>query len=226
MDIGSLLLVAHVIGGFSSLTLGILIAILPKKGNKLHKKMGHIYFYGMTTVFVSAVLLVSFIKWNAFLFAIAVFSFYLCYSGFRAIRLRKQKGPALIDWIVAGLAITVGIGLFIYGLLIFYQVQSFHVLGLLCLIFGFFTAFSAIQDVHTKMSPHKSKDWWLRQHISGMMGSLIAATTAFSVQNLNFLIPGQNMDWLLWLLPTVIGTPFISVQIANLKGKGLKKKAA
>lgn len=210
-------MVTHVIGGFSSLLFGIIIMLLPKKGNLLHKQMGRVYFYGMSTVFVTAVLFVSLVRWNTFLFAIAVFSFYLCYSGFRAIRSKKATKIAPIDWVSAVLAICVGLGLFIYGVLIFNKLHTFHILAFLCVVFGFFTVFAAVQDLRTKMNVNKSKDWWIRQHISGMLGSLIAATTAFSVQNLNFLIPGESMDWLLWLLPTVIGAPLINQQIAKLK---------
>ena len=223
MDLGKILLIAHVIGGFSSLSIGVLIMMLPKKGNALHKKLGQVYMYGMSTVFVTAVLYVSLIRWNAFLFAIAVFSFHMAYSGFRSIRLRARSKPAFADWFAGVTAIIVGLGIFGYGALLFSKSSSFSILALLCVIFGFFTVQGAYRDLKTKNSKDKSKHWWLSQHISGMMGSLIAATTAFSVQNLGFIIPGQSADWILWLLPTAIGVPILSYYIS--KTTGGKKKA-
>ena len=191
---------------------------LPKKGNVLHKKLGRVYFYAMSTVFVTAVLYVSLYSWNAFLFAIAVFSFYMAYSGFRSIRLRLQEKLATIDWFAGITASLVGTGILSYGIFLFSRSGSFSILALLCVIFGFFTVQAAIRDVRVK-SRKKDKHWWLSQHISGMLGSLIAATTAFSVQNLEFLIPGHNADWILWLLPTAIGVPLIVYYISKTVGK-------
>lgn len=190
---------------------------LPKKGNARHKKLGMVYMYGMSTVFVTAVLYVSFFSWNAFLFAIAVFSFHMAYSGLRSIRLRGAEGLATIDWIAGIAAAVVGAGILSYGVLLFSKTTSFSILALLCVIFGFFTVQAAIRDLRTK-SRKKDKHWWLSQHISGMLGSLIAATTAFSVQNLGFIIPGHSVDWILWLLPTAIGVPLMVYYISKKVG--------
>ncbi len=49
---------------------------------------------------------------------------------------------------------------------------------------------------------------WLKKHISGMLGSYIAMSTALLVVNSSNLpthIPGV----VYWVLPTIIGTPFI-----------------
>jgi hypothetical protein len=57
---------------------------------------------------------------------------------------------------------------------------------------------------------------WAVAHIVGMIGSYIVLWTAFYVDNAH-LIPGLNQLPLLafWVLPTVIGIPFIIVSISR-----------
>lgn len=63
---------------------------------------------------------------------------------------------------------------------------------------------------------------WLGRHIGGMLGSYIGIITAVLVVN-GHSIPGLNQlpMLLLWLLPTVIGTPIIFA--VGRKYKRLKK---
>jgi hypothetical protein len=53
---------------------------------------------------------------------------------------------------------------------------------------------------------------WLRSHISGMLGSYIAMTTALIVVNASSM-PGYGSvpDIVYWLLPTIVGAPFITM---------------
>jgi uncharacterized membrane protein len=58
-----------------------------KKGGKLHNRSGLLYVYCMITVAVTALLLCGlqpFKMMRLFLTGIAVFSFYLCFTGWRA----------------------------------------------------------------------------------------------------------------------------------------------
>ena len=59
-------------------------------------------------------------------------------------------------------------------------------------------------------------------HVSRMGGAYIATFTAFTVNNLNGILPGL----LGWLLPTVIGTVLIKLTMRRLKGKKQKMKIA
>lgn len=220
------LLVLHIASGFSSLAMGLAISFFFRKGDAMHKKMGKVYFAGMMGVFVTAVLLMVLFRFQIFLFAIAIFSFYLAYGGFRSIRLKNATKPALMDWTAAILAMVVGAGIFIYGCMIFHQTGGFHVLGLLCLIFGFFTVSTSYRDIKGKNKKEKEPLWWWYQHVQGMSGSLIAATTAFAVTSLNFIVPGTSFDWILWLLPTAIGAPMIAVTIRKMRLKAAKPKTS
>lgn len=216
-------LYSHILCGFASLVIGLMVSFIFKKGDQRHRLLGRVYFISMTGTFVFAILLLVFFRFQVFLFAIAIFSYYMAYGGFRSIRLRKTAQPQFIDWIAAALAIVSGTGLMIYGSRVFYITGGFHVLGMLCLIFGFFTVRTAVGDIRGKFKKDKEALWWLYQHIQAMSGSLIAATTAFCVTSLNFIIPGTSMDWVLWLLPSAIGAPAIAVTIRKLKlGNSIK----
>ena len=219
------LLILHIASGFSSLAMGLVIVFFFGKGTSVHKKMGMVYFIGMIGVFISAMLLMVLFKFQTFLFAMAVFSFYLAYGGFRSIRLKKTAQPKMVDWVAAVLAILTGTGIFGYGWWIFFKVGGFHILGMLCLIFGFFTVFTAYGDIKGKNKKEKEPLWWWYQHVQGMAGSLIAATTAFAVTSLTFVIPGTSLDWILWLLPTAIGAPMIAVTVRRMKAQAASTKA-
>jgi cytochrome c-type biogenesis protein CcmH/NrfF len=49
------------------------------------------------------------------------------------------------------------------------------------------------------------KTAWMANHITRMMGAMIASYTAFLVVNIKI-----QQNWILWLLPTVVGSVFIS----------------
>lgn len=62
---------------------------------------------------------------------------------------------------------------------------------------------------------------WVMIHIIGMAGSYIVLWTAFYVDNAH-LIPGLNRLPLLmfWILPTVIGIPFMVLSLSRFASKG------
>ena len=82
------LLYLHILAGFISLGIAYFL-LFTKKGNKRHKKLGMIYVYGMSTIFVTAIPLSLLGEFNPFLFVIAIFSFYLAFSGYRQGRDRN-----------------------------------------------------------------------------------------------------------------------------------------
>src|SRR5262249_23722902 len=93
-----ILLVIHITAGFISL-FSALFAMLSTKGQTKHRFFGKCFFYGMTTVFFTAVPL-SLIKSNLFLFLIAIFSYYLALTGWRYAHNRNGV-PAKLDWTIS-----------------------------------------------------------------------------------------------------------------------------
>ena len=97
----------HVAAGMTALFVapGAMIA---KKGKMWHRRWGKIYFWCMFIVVVSAVVVAS-VKPNLFLLLLAVFSFYLSFSGYRVLY-RKKPGTAvpLLDWVDMDGALLLG----------------------------------------------------------------------------------------------------------------------
>jgi hypothetical protein len=66
----------------------------------------------------------------------------------------------------------------------------------------------------------KAKMFWWYAHLQGMIGSYIAAWTAFCVVTIG---PRVHGAWWLWVLPTAIGVPAIIATTAYYKGKFASK---
>jgi uncharacterized membrane protein len=184
----------HIAGGMAALFSG-LAAILAPKGRRIHNLAGRVFFYGMMTVALTALVMGS-LHWSPFLLHIAVFSFTLTYAGWRSIR-NKSLRPHSLDWLVMGLGLLNGI----------WMVAT---LNIVLVVFGLLQGINAANDLRIflrlrRALPLPPKAWLLR-HIGSMLGAYIATTTAFLVVNVRDVEPA----WLPWLLPTVLGTPLIA----------------
>lgn len=197
----SISLFIHVLAGGLALLSGI-VAILSKKGQNIHIKSGRIYYWSMMTVIITAVIVSTF-RENAFLQSIAVFSFYLAFTGKRLLRYKKAISPKPIDWIISSIALVVAIGMLIAAIKIMLQI-GFAGAAPVLLVFGFFLFSMSIQDLIKMKRKKFVKNAWLFDHIGRMSGSFIATSTAFIVVNFS-----MTPAWILWLLPTAIGTPMI-----------------
>lgn len=194
---------SHIICGALVLLIGLCIMILQPKGNGLHKKLGWIYYLAMIWIAISSILTMVFFRFYFFLFPIAIFSFHLVYSGFRAIKMKNSTHAKWYDWLVASATFIFGLGMFIYGCMLLFQGQNG--LAILSLIFGFFIAWSGIGDLYIYRNlANQTKMWWWFHHMRGMLGGYIAALTAFLVQNGEH-IPVIGHSWIIWVAPGVLG---------------------
>lgn len=213
----TVLLVIHIIGGFGALISGF-IASVTRKGNGRHRGSGQAYFWSMTAVFITAVVL-GVLKQNWFLFMVGFFSYYLVVRGYRILYL-KQLGrgqkASVIDWAVAT---TGGIfGLALIGSSLRLLPNSFAPVPL---VFGLICVGFAAKDVQLFIKGPKEKGHWIFGHIAGMGGGYIATWTAFLVTNITFLPPVM-----VWLAPTVIGSVCIGYTIFIWKKKLAPRKPA
>ena len=87
----------HIASGFAALTAGTIIMFM-KKGHKLHRQLGKVFFMTMIGVVASA-LFISLTKGNQFLMHMAIFVWYQNYAGWRAIQDKSLKANGL-DWAV------------------------------------------------------------------------------------------------------------------------------
>jgi hypothetical protein len=189
----NILLYTHIISGGLALISGS-IAMLTKKGQKVHRSSGKIFFYSMLVVCFSAIG-ISIIKALSFLLMIGIFALFQNYFGFRAIK-NKQLVYENID---KAMLITASINS------IFMLISLVPVL----MIFGAISAFLCVGQIKlfvvTLKKQEVSKTLWLRQHIGMMMGAYIATLTAFLVVNVKNFQPG----WLIWLAPTAVLVPLM-----------------
>lgn len=198
-----ILLILHILAGFAALAMG-LMAILAKKGKALHRLGGKIYFWSMVMVVITAVIL-SLFKDIAFLLMIAIFSFYLCYTGYRAT-LQKQLKPNFPDWLIMALAMMNA------GFMLASLNAILMVFAGLSIVFG-------TQDLAAYFGWRKQSksNNWLTMHIGRMLGAYISTLTASLVVNVQV-----EPTWLIWLAPTFVGTLLIAFYIARVVKVGLK----
>ncbi|MBT1696676.1 DUF2306 domain-containing protein [Fulvivirgaceae bacterium PWU4] len=206
-----ILLIIHIAGGTTALVSG-LISMLTRKGGTAHRRAGKIYCWGMSAVFISAVIL-SLAKDNIFLLLVGFFSYYLTVRGYRILYLKNlpagQKAM-VIDWLITGLA-----GLFILALTgwgIFLLTLG-HNMGIVAVAFAFIGSLFVRKDIRQFVRPPQEKMHWWYGHISSMGGSYISALTAFIVTNIQL----PEYQWVLWLLPSVVGTMLILRTIRHYK---------
>lgn len=208
-----LTLLLHIAGGTVSLIAG-LVAMLTKKGSKAHRLAGKIYFGGMSTVFVTAFVL-SLGHHRDFLLMVAFFSYYLTVRGYRILFLKKlyqgQK-PAFLDWLITIVSGAFIVTLLVWGVLALMQGSG---IGIVALVFGGIGASFLVADVMSFFRAPKEKMHWWYGHISSMGGSYISAVTAFVVVNIQL----PQHQWILWILPAVIGGALITRTIRKYKAQ-------
>ena len=193
-----ILLPIHILAGIIALTSAAL-AVSFEKGKRLHVLSGRAYFWGMVTIFLTAIPM-SIISSNVFLFLIAIFSFYLAFAGLRFARNRKGIATTL-DWIAVSLMILSGLGMWILAAIYFSNTNTQYIV---LLVFGFL----AIALGYADFKSHKNKSAIgkerISRHLTNMMGGTIAVVTAVLVVN-----PPFEPEWVWWVLPTVMITPLI-----------------
>lgn len=207
------MLVLHIAGGTIALISG-LVAMLTAKGSKPHRLAGKIYFGGMTAVFIGAVI-TALGHHKDFLLMIGFFSYYLTVRGYRVLFLKKlnqgQK-PVLVDWVIISVSAIFVLALFGWGI---WALTLGSGMGITGIVFGAIGSVFLFQDVRNFVSPPKEKMHWWFTHIGSMAGSYISAVTAFVV--VNFQLPQYN--WVLWVLPTAVGSVLIARTIRKYKNQ-------
>jgi len=194
------LLYLHILAGFISLAIAYILLFI-KKGNKRHKKLGMIYVYGMTTIFLTAIPLSLLGEFNPFLFVIAIFSFYLAFSGYRQGRDRNGAREQIDK--VLGVFITATSILFYSMAVSLYLIEDS--MWITSVVFGSIALGMGINDFR-RMKIDERPDFYDRTnlHLNLMLAGTIATTTAFIVTLNPF-----SIDWLNWVAPTIVGTPII-----------------
>jgi len=212
-----ILKIIHVVAGTSALLSGALAIALRNKV-KYHRVVGRVYFWSMLVVFLTSVY-IGLARMNLFLICVGFFTFYMCVTAYRSLKLKKiphQQKPLTIDWLIELLFGCAHL-FFVFLAIWFFARQNYEV-TFVALVFGSFGLLGNYNTLKRFKQVQKHKNFWLLAHISGMLGSYIGAITAFVVNNSAY-IPLPPV--VLWLGPTVLLTPFIVYE--NRKRAVLRK---
>ncbi len=185
-------------------------AMLTVKGGLAHRRWGKIYFWMMAVVAATAFVLAIY-RPILFLALVAIFSFYFAFRGYRAV-LRKGAPASKLDWFAAFATLLGSMGLIVLGI---HPLRGgFMPAPIVSIAFGLLGSFSAISDMWAFVHPSKERNAWWYSHMGGMLGSYVAALSAFSAVNFQFLPPAVR-----WLWPSVIGIPGIFIWVAYYRRK-------
>jgi uncharacterized membrane protein len=211
--------VVHIACGFSALFVApVVLAVV--KGGKQHRSWGKVYFWLMAAVTATALIL-SLYRPILFLTLVAVFSFYMAFSGYRVLfRKRPEHGEkaGMIDWAGAGLMLSAGVLLIVLGTV--QPAPLWTRLWAVAIVFGITGIFFGVRDIQSFLRRPADKNFWWYHHMGGMIGSYIAAVSAFSVVNFRFLPTSVR-----WLWPSAIGIPAILIWIRYYRRKFSSREA-
>jgi uncharacterized membrane protein len=216
------LLIIHIATGFTALLVG-LIPMFSKKGSRLHNRAGLVYVYCMITVAITALLLCAlqpFRMMRLFLTGIAIFSFYLSMTGWRATK-QKKTGPTNSDRVLT--YVTLAVSVLMVGFGVYLTIQNGTTFfPILFTFFGGLTGVFAMQDVRRFVVQPTEKMHWLFQHFTRMGGSYIATFTAALVTNIGRIVPADAPDWIAttgWIVPSLLGGMLIGRTVRYYKAK-------
>lgn len=202
-----ILIIIHVAGGTTGLISGS-ISAASKKGSFLHKLSGKIFFWGMFIASIAA-LIISNLPGHkkVFLFAVGGFTLYMICSGYRIVQLKRlakdiEKPFGWVDYGLSFFGLGFGCYLLYLGIRQLMDGQNF---GIVPVVFGLICVNYARLDYQFLKGNESVKAVWMSNHIIRMMGAMIASYTAFLVVNVS-----MEPSWVLWLLPTMIGSGLIS----------------
>ena len=183
----------------------------------------------MFVIFVTALAVLLF-RPNVFLFIISILSFYGAFSGVRSLRRKRpERGEraARLDWGAASLALLAGVSFIVWGTLPLLGLAvgetpvAFSVLGI---VFGVVLGKDALDDLKSFRRPNPDPLWWWTYHLERMVGSYLAAVTAFMVQNVAPLLP-EALEWTVWVAPGVLGGVGISFWIRHYRKKFASRRS-
>jgi hypothetical protein len=200
-----ILLAIHIAAGGGAFVLAPL-ALIAAKGGRAHRRWGRIYFWSMAVVAFTA-LVMAIYRPILFLALVAIFSFYTAFAAYRVLGQKAAwKGePAVgnVDWVAAILCFAASAALALLGAV---QPALIQNLGIPAIVFGAVGMRVSGRAIWRFTHPPTEKMFWWYAHLQGMIGSYIAAWTAFCLVTIGPMVRGA---WWLWLVPISVGFPAI-----------------
>jgi uncharacterized membrane protein len=204
----------HITAGATSFLMAP-VALVTAKGGKAHRRWGKVYLWAMGVVAATA-LPMAIYRPVLFLALVAVFSFYACFSAWRVLALKdlpKGGHAKPIDWAAGVITFVSSACLAGFGAFKPTIVQN---MGIVAIVFGFIGMMLAFGQLKSFVSKPQEKMFWWYTHLGNMIGSYIAAWSAFSVVTLSRFL---GNGWYVWLWPTIVGVPAIVLTTAYYRRK-------
>lgn len=166
-------IVIHVTSGTAALLLG-LVALLSKKGGRVHQKSGLIFLFLIALVILTALVGVFAFGANGFLLALTMLSGYQAFSGYRVVKSKSNK-PKTLDILVALLTLSSGL-YFLYYFdsigMIWSPVIIYSTVGALFIIIAY-------DFLRYLINAERYENIWLYEHIYKMIAAFTALLAAF-----------------------------------------------
>ncbi len=166
-------IIIHVTSGTAALFLGLL-ALISKKGRRVHKKSGLIFLVLIAIVILTALMGVFAFEANGFLIALTMLSGYQAFSGYRVLKSKSNK-PKTLDILIALLTLS-------SGLYFLYYFDSIGMIWSPVIIYstvGALFAMIAYDFLRYLIKAERYKKIWLYEHIYKMIAAFTALLAAF-----------------------------------------------
>lgn len=217
----------HIAGGFGGLLL-LWVPLFTAKGGRTHRRVGWVYVVCMSVAVFSALgmvglvlvdplavkplqrehppervaqIVASYRTFAAFLGMLALLTLLAGYNGLKVLRNKKTPERMKTPFNIGLMAATAAVGGSVTALGLAKQIWLLAIVGPL----GLFAGASALYSLYR---PPKLKMAWWYDHLGGMMGTGIAAYTAFTVFGAQRLMPDLARTAIfpvVWIVPILGG---------------------
>lgn len=204
---------------------------MAKKGSPVHKASGKIYLLSMVGILLSAFPMATYILLNGkpviggFLLYLLIITMTSVWNSWRSIRdkrdWKRYTGPAykalMVLNLLSGLAIA-GVGLFLAQQMQM-VITSFSLIGLI----------GAYQMYQFQRQTPSDPRWWMREHLTAMVGNGVATHIAFMQIGLPKILPMiagpvmVNIAWMGPLLVAVIAGTYLTRKYAPKRAEPAAK---
>jgi uncharacterized membrane protein len=215
-----MVLYLHIAGGSMALA-SMAIPLLARKGARVHRASGWVFVGGMAAVSLTALALAAARyltdprpearAFALFLFYIAILTGEGVSSGIRALRTKDRAAHRRYAWDIGLASVLTATAIAMAG----YGVASGHVLFALFSTIGLANGIQGL--VYWLRPPTNRMHWWFH-HMTSMLGSCIAATTAFLVVNAPFAGVSRG-SLIVWMTPAIVGGTATRIWTRYYRGK-------